>query len=137
VKTLTLWLATDPFKAGPQYQNAVSVDLPVPTNHTPTLVRFARRAVEGLYRPGYAYKRVGVMFQELVPEDEVQGNLFWDAPAATEGKLMKVVDQVNAAWGAGTIRLAAEGWAHKWGTRFAKLSPKYTTRWSDLPVAKT
>jgi len=133
--TLVVWLATDSFKPGPQYQNAVSVDLPVPTNHTPLLASFARRAVEGLYRPGYRYKRVGVMLQGMVPEDEVQGHLFWNESVAETGRLMRVVDQVNDQMGAGTVRLAAEGWAQKWATRFARLSPRYTTRWSDLPVA--
>jgi DNA polymerase V len=136
VTTLLVWLATDPFKNGPQYQNAVSVELPVATDHSPLLVDFAKRAVAELYKPGYQYKRVGVLFQGLVPVDQVQANLFWSEPVAEHQKLMRALDQVNGHMGAGTLRLAAEGGAHRWSTRFGRLSPRSTTRWGELPVAR-
>ncbi len=136
VKSLTVWVATNPFNHDPQYSNAVSVELPVATDHTPTLTRLAGRAVEKLYRKGYRYKRVGVLFPKLVPVDQVQQNLFWSEPLAAQKALMRVVDQVNGDMGAGTLRLAAEGIGQRWQTRFERKSPCYTTRWSDMPVAR-
>jgi len=137
VKTMLVWVATDRFRNDPQYSNAATVEIPVATDHTPTLVALARKAVEKLYRKGYRFKRVGVLFQELVPLDQVQTNLFWKAPAAASKALMRVVDQVNGAMGAGTLRLAAEGFTHRWATRFERKSPCYTTRWVELPHART
>lgn len=37
---------------------------------------------------------------------------------------------------AGTLRLAAEGGVHRWSTKFGRLSPRSTTRWGELPVAR-
>lgn len=92
--------------------------------------------MEKRYRKGYRFKLVGVLFQELVPLDQVQTNLFWKAPAAANTALMRVVDQVNGSLGAGTLRLAAEGFTHRWATRFECKSPCYTTRWNEIPFAR-
>ena len=136
VKSMTVWVATNSFNHDPQYSNAVSVELPVATDHSPTLVKLASRAIEKLYRKGYRYKRVGVLFPSLVPVDQVQQNLFWSEPAAENKALMRVVDQINGDMGAGTIRLAAEGFGQRWQTKFERKSPCYTTRWMDMPVAR-
>jgi len=36
---------------------------------------------------------------------------------------MRVLDQVNGAMGAGTLRLVAEGFVHRWAMRFEKKLP--------------
>ena len=136
VQSMTIWVATNSFNHDPQYSNAITVDLPVATDHSPTLVNLASRAIEKLYRKGYRYKRVGVLFPKLVPVDQVQQNLFWSEPAAENKALMRVVDQINGDMGAGTLRLAAEGMGQRWQTRFERKSPCYTTRWSDMPIAR-
>ncbi len=126
----------DPFRNDPQYSDSVSVELPVATNFTPTLVQLATKAIDRLYKKGYRYKRVGVLFKELVPEDQVQQNLFWASDAVGEKALMTVIDQINGQMGAGTVRFAQEGFSHGWGTRFQFKSPCYTTRWNELPIAR-
>jgi DNA polymerase V len=136
VKIMSVWVSTDPFRNDPQYSESIIVELPVATNYTPTLVMLASKAIERLYKKGYRYKRVGVLFQELVPADQVQQNLFWSNDAIGEKALMTVVDQINGQWGAGTIRLAQEGFSHHWGTKFQFKSPCYTTRWNELPIAR-
>jgi hypothetical protein len=71
---------------------------------------------------------------------------------------MTAVDQINDDLGSGTVRFAQEGFDHRWGiwfeatsrepcfyspnfsrnwdTRFEFKSPRYTTRWNELPVAR-
>ena len=152
VKVMSVWVSTDPFRNDPQYCDSVTVELPVATNTTPTLAKLATQAVDRLYKKGYRYKRVGVLFQgdrflhrsrlvgvlfqELVPADGVQQHLFWSPDAAGEKALMTVVDQINGRMGAGTVRFAQEGFSHHWGTRFEYKSPCYTTRWNELPIAR-
>jgi DNA polymerase V len=84
VKTMTVWVATNHYNHDPQYSNAVSVELPVATDHTPTLAKLASQAVERLYKKGNRYKRVGVLFPQLVQVDQIQQNLFWSEPAASK-----------------------------------------------------
>ena len=48
---------------------------------------------------------------------------------------MEILDHINRKLGRGTLRLAAEGFHHAWKIRTDYPSPRYTTRWAELPVA--
>jgi DNA polymerase V len=49
---------------------------------------------------------------------------------------MAAMDVINGTFGCGTVRVAfAGGKSPMWKMRQAALSPCYTTRWKDLPVA--
>ena len=51
-------------------------------------------------------------------------------------ELMRVMDRINAQWGRGTMRLAAEGVRQGWRMRRGMMSPCYTTRWAELPAVR-
>jgi len=136
VKTMSVWVSTDPFRNDPQYSESITIEFPVATNYTPVLVKLACKGIDRLFKKGYRYKRVGVNFQELVSADQIQQNLFWSSNTVEEKALMTVVDQINGQCGAGTVRLAGEGFKHSWGTRFQYKSACYTTRWNELPIVR-
>ena len=46
---------------------------------------------------------------------------------------MQVMDRINARWGRGTLRSAAEGVARSWRMKRERVSPGYTSRWDQLP----
>ena len=48
---------------------------------------------------------------------------------------METLDYINRKMGRGTLRLAAEGFLHTWKVRTDYPSPRYTTRWAELPIA--
>ncbi|HUL11735.1 MAG TPA: DUF4113 domain-containing protein [Methylococcaceae bacterium] len=48
---------------------------------------------------------------------------------------MQTLDQINRKMGRGTLRLAAEGHRHARKVRTDYPSPRYTTWWSELPMA--
>jgi hypothetical protein len=50
-------------------------------------------------------------------------------------RLMDTLDQINRKMGRGTLRLAAEGFEQAWRVRADYPSPRYTTRWEELPIA--
>jgi len=134
---LTVFLTTNPFKTDePQYSNAVTITLPVATDATPELLRYALRGIERIYREGYRYNKAGVMLTALVPASQHQLDLFEDRERARSSRLMRLLDRVNTEMGAGTLRYAAEGYVKRWRTRFERRSPVNTTNWRDLPVAK-
>jgi len=136
VKELTVWVQTNHFNQDPQYGDAIEIDLPVATNNTSVLIGCVRAAVEKLYKNGYRYKRIGINATKLEPEDTVQGNLFFKPEDGRKPVLMRVIDQLNELKGAGTIRMASVGINQRWLTRFERKSPAYTTRISDIPVAR-
>ena len=49
------------------------------------------------------------------------------------GKLMAVMDAINVAFGRDTIRASASGTQQRWSARCDNRSPRYTTRWDELP----
>ena len=53
---------------------------------------------------------------------------------------MTAMDALNQRYGPGTVQLASAGLQGKertWSMRQNLLTPQYTTRWDDMPVART
>lgn len=132
-------LETNPFaRGGPQYNPSTGCDLPTSTNYTPELAAVAARLLKTIFRPGYRYKRVGVMLLEIVPEAAVQLSFEGPSPQLSDKRraAMAAIDTVNRARGRGTVRLASTGTKlPEWRMKQALASPCYTTRWTELPVA--
>lgn len=68
----------------------------------------------------------------LVGKESVQLSLF--STNRRDGRLMQVMDRINAEWGRGALHSAAEGVQKGWKMRWERMSPAYTTRWDQLPV---
>lgn len=75
------------------------------------------------------------MLGEIKPKAIVQGYLFQRSSANTD-KAMAVLDRINAKFGRGTVKSAAEGIDKRWRMRRERMSPAYTTAWDGLMVAK-
>jgi DNA polymerase V len=126
-----VYIRTNPFKADiPQYQRGVNLPLPEATDDTLRLIRAAHWGLKRLYRPGYAYQKAGVALLDLRPRSQAQMNLFATAP--NRQALMQVMDRINATYGRGTLRTAAEGVRPAWRMKRERMSPAYTTRWDQL-----
>ncbi len=133
VSRLIVFVHTDRFRpADPQYDAVQPIMLPVATADTGKLIGAALRALSVLFRPGFHYKKAGVIFLDLVPAANVTGGLF-DAPdtAASQAR-MQAIDALNRRFGRGTVTYAAAGIGCPWRLRSAFLSPRYTTRWDEL-----
>ena len=115
---LTVFLTTNTFKDEPQYSNAATIKLPIATDSTSDLLRYALPGVERIFREGYRYKKAGVMLTALVPASQVQGNLFDRQDRERSSRLMRALDRLNDHMGAGTLRYAAEGITKRWKARF-------------------
>ncbi len=134
---LGVFLATNRFKAEPQYSNFTAVRLPVPSSYTPELLVPALACLESIYRPGFRYKKTGIMLSEIVAECDAVRSLFEDQGASgRKRRLSETVDRINGRLGAGRLFYAAEGMGKSWQMRRSLLSPAYTTRWSEIPVVK-
>ena len=136
--TLSISLMTNSFRQDlPQYHASCLVPLMRATNHVPEMIAAARQAVEQMYHPGISYYRAGVLLSDLASEEVVQGNLFAGDPDVKQQQLMAVIRAIEARFGRGAIYIAATGGpSPRWGMRQEMMSPRYVTRWSDLPVAR-
>ena len=129
-----VYLTTNRFREGePQYANSKTVTLPIHTSSTLELIHYADEVLRQLYRPGYAYKKVGVVLMDLVPAGHVQAHLFLTPPKGQEA-LMGAMDQINRRWGRDTLHSAAAGFLRPWKNKQERRSPSYTTSWAELPV---
>ncbi|WP_424196615.1 Y-family DNA polymerase (plasmid) [Ampullimonas aquatilis] len=118
-----------------QYQPSVVVPLPMATDDTCQISRYALLGLRNIYKQGYNYKKAGVMLMELSPKAHQQVTLF-DSPAhlAKSERLMSVLDRINRTWGQDTIRTGATSLYGGAAMKAELKSPRYTTRWGELPV---
>ncbi len=136
--TLQVFVQTNPFNpTQPQYATSVTLHLPTATAYTPELIAQALRQLEKIYRPGYVYRRVGIMLSNIRPANQIQLNMFRPSQDfEREDRLMAALDEVNRLCGRNTLRFGAGGLKQEWQMRQARVSPRYTTSWEDLPVVK-
>lgn len=120
----------------PQCFPCVSIPLPHPVNNTNDLVKAALFGLKKIYLTGYRYQKVEVSATGLIPETEVQLNLFNPYKGIKNDKISQVMDTLNTYYGAGTLRIATEGANPKWKLRRDFLSPEYTTKWKDIIKTK-
>jgi DNA polymerase V len=130
---LVVFLETNPFKpADPQYTAAKAIRLPVATADTGKLVQAAIAALGLLYKPGYRYKKAGVILLDLVPAAGVAGGLFDRPDDPRSIARMRAVDALNARYGRGTVAYGTAGEHQVWALRRDFISPRYTTMWDEL-----
>jgi len=135
---LHVFVMTNRFKdSEPQYDAGLTVPLACPSDDTRTLTAAALAGLERLYRKGYRYKKSGVMLLDLSAKRLAQADLFEDTQTKSKSaRLMRVMDQINQTWGRGSLRSGASGFEQPWAMRAAHRSPRYTTRWDELPVVR-
>ena len=73
---VTVFLMTSRFTEEPQYSNSVTMPLPVATQDTAELIRYALRGIEHIFREVYHYQKAGVILTALVPAHQIQAHLF-------------------------------------------------------------
>jgi len=119
----------------PQHYPSHTHKLPIATNNIHDLVRIATRVSRMLFKPGIKYRKAGVIATGLIPETELQLNMFKQFDGGKDN-ISKAIDQINSAYGRGTIRMASEGYEKSWRLKHEFLSKGYTTRWSDIIKVK-
>ena len=141
--TVQVFLQTNAFRAGdPQYHPSIAVKLGIHSSDSIRLTQAALSGLRSIYKPGFRYVKAGVGLNDIKPYAVRQFSLFDDVhnPALNgedaRARLMKVVDSVNRIAGRGTLRLAVAGIDNIWAMKRRHLTPGYTSRWEELPVAR-
>lgn len=136
-KQATVFMRTNPFNTSDaQYSNSVTLELPVPTQDTRELLTLAQALCTRIYRPGYRYTKAGVMLSDFYQPGVFQTSLFdVHEPKPKSKALMAVLDTLNKTK-TGTLYFASQHGKTDWHMKRERLSPAYTTRWSDIPKAR-
>jgi DNA polymerase V len=137
-KVMLVYITTGRFVSKTYFQSYV-ISLPVATNNTPELIKYASCGMDRIFQKGFSYKKTGVIFQELYPASCYQGGLFDSIDRKKIKKVLQAIDQINNKMGTNSIKYAALGVnsCPNWQTAFNKRSPAYTTNWDQLPVVNT
>lgn len=136
-RQIAVFVKTSPFAVKePYYGNVASEKLMTPTQDTRDIIAAAVKALDRIWVNGHRYAKAGCMLNDFTPTGVSQLNLFDDIqPRSNSNQLMKVLDGINHS-GLGKVWFAGRGIAPEWQMKRELLSPAYTTRWAELPVAR-
>jgi DNA polymerase V len=135
---ITVFLHTNNFRAqDKQYYGTLTIPLKTATSDTAELIKYAQLAFARVFRPGFNYKKAGVIVGEIVPADQIQQSLFDQVQDREKNrKLSAAMDAINGAMGRDKVRFAAAGFGRQWKLRQEKKSPCYTTNINEILTVK-
>lgn len=137
--TVGIFLYTNRFREDlDQYYPSASVRLEVPASSAPEIISAALKALRYVYKPGYQYKKAGVIVSDIVDADSIQQVIFGfdDKARERDDRISEVMDKVNTS-GRNVLRLATQRGGHYAdGIRRDFCSGLYTTSWQDLIKVK-
>ncbi|MDL2255322.1 Y-family DNA polymerase [Parabacteroides sp. OttesenSCG-928-K15] len=136
-RSLLVFVDTNPFRDDlPQYSQHVIINLPVASNSSMEIVSYVSEGLTKIFKPGYKYKKAGVMLMDICDQNAVQGNIWDTIDREKHKRLMEVLDNTNDRYGRNTLKLAVLGDGEQWKIKQERLSPCYTTRITDFPKVK-
>lgn len=128
--SLMVFIHTNNFREDlPQYWKNTVIHLPVPTNDTQEIVRYALAGLRTIYLNGYQYKKAGVIITEIT--ERAQLGLFDLVDRDKRERLMQAVDKINGEHGH-NIKLAVQGTGRGWKLKQEQLSGHYTTNLNQI-----
>jgi len=126
---------------GMAYDNHCTLEKP--SADSSVLIHAALELVNAIFKPGLVYKKAGVVLGDIVPESARQGSLF-DANSSNDNlPLMLAIDNINFSCPPAhqpqhdsILRFAASGTNRGWKMKQEFRSPRYTTKWAEMPKVR-
>ncbi|WP_163177549.1 hypothetical protein [Bacteroides sp. 51] len=104
-KSVLVFIDTNPFRQDlPQYSQHIIINLPVASNSSMEIVDYVAEGLEKIFRPGYKYKKAGVMLMDICNQNAVQGNIWDKIDREKHKRLMEVLDRTNDKYGRNTLK---------------------------------
>jgi len=130
--SLMVFVLTNRFRKDlEQYSRNVVIRMPFATSSSMEIAKYAVLGLRHIFKDGYSYKKAGVIIQDFSPKIEKQLT-FFEASDTRHIPLMQAVDRINTTFGQQKIKLASQDLKRLWKMKQEKLSPRYTTRLSDI-----
>ncbi len=139
-KRITLFATTNKHKPGyTSWWREVRLDQP--TADPGILIAKAREAFHEFYSPQIMYHRAGITLHDFVPDSQLQTDLLGTINSTIHDRSkdrMLAFDAINQRYGKRTIRMSSELMASQWKPKYQLRSPRYVSRWNELPqIAST
>ena len=112
---------------------ARALALDEPTDNPIRVIRRAKELLRAIFRPGYFYKKAGVILLDLVSSHSRQGLLFEEFGDDRTRGFVDAVEEVATRYGPSGGFWAAQGIDKSWSMRREMRTPRYTTNWSEIP----
>lgn len=119
----------------PQDFPDATIRLDMPASSTQEVVSAALKALKLIWKPGFEYKKAGVVVFDIVNRDERQLTLFEKDSAKKEKQdvLSQVMDNVNVSSGQNVLRVATQRSGHYAdGIRREHASRLFSTDWDSI-----
>jgi DNA polymerase V len=129
---LLIFLHTNGFHSDlPQYSRNIVMKFPFPTNSSIEIAKFAVEGLSLIFKQGYQYKKAGVIVMDITPEETNQISMFENTNPKHK-LLMDVMGRLNSAIGQKKVKLVSQALDRTWKMKQERLSPRYTTRLSEI-----
>jgi DNA polymerase V len=134
---ISVYLKTNQLRTdAPQYSNIISDNLDFSQNNLSSLIKTGSQLLERIYRSGYQFIKVGIIFSDLFAE-KYQPSLFEDQTSIkSNSDLDLALDKIKGKFGNKSVFHAVQGIERPWSMKQDSLSPKYTTCWDEIKVVK-
>lgn len=133
---INTFLYTNRFREDkPQDFPDATIRLDMPASSTQEVVSAALKALKLIWKPGFEYKKAGVVVFDIVNRDERQLTLFETDSAKKEKQdvLSQVMDNVNVSSGQNVLRVATQRPGHYAdGIRREHASRLFSTDWDSI-----
>lgn len=121
----------------PGYSNfSAETILRTPTADTGLIIEKVTAMMIQKFKAQNFYHRAGVWLHDFVPEHILQTDLFGSSDPkdfVRSGNRMKAIDTLNTRYGKHTVYYASEALGKTWQPKHNIKTPRYTTRWEELP----
>lgn len=131
---LSLYIITNRFKEIPQYYGSGQGAFNQGEEAPHVMIKKALEILDEIYKYGYEYRKCGVLLSDLRPKGERQLSLLENDFLETE-KVTNVIDAINKKFGPHSIKVLSCNQKKKNALQ-TRLSPNYTTSWSELLLIK-
>ncbi len=107
-----------------------------PTADSRIFSECAGKMLRSIYRKDLYYRKISIVFLGLQKESAEEKILFRERYKDSRSKrVMEAMDSVNGLLGPEALYIASSGKTRQWSMKRRRLSKKYTTCWSEVPVA--
>ena len=136
--SMMVFVHTNAFREDlPQYKRNIIIKFPA-TQSSLRLVKSAKEGLRNIYKPGFDYKKAGVILMDFQQETALQTDLFNNEKYDhKDAQLMHAIDLINDKYCRDTLKLADQGLSNKHALKQNKRSKSYTTDWNEILEIKT